>query len=80
MTDWLDDKQFYDLMQAYRTAPVEDQHNLLQAFERIKYEIRKQLGERELVIRHFQEATATSAGDAIAQASREARELLGRLS
>jgi len=37
---WLDEQEFYELMQAYRHAPVTDQEAVCAAFEAVKQIIR----------------------------------------
>jgi hypothetical protein len=41
-TDWLDSRDFYELMQAYRTAPLRDQSLVCDAFEAVKTAVRAQ--------------------------------------
>lgn len=41
---WLDEREFYDYMQAYRFAPTRDQAVVVEQFEAVKRFIRLQLG------------------------------------
>jgi hypothetical protein len=43
MNDWLFGREFYDLMQVYRTAPVDSQVKVQEAFEAVKAYIREQV-------------------------------------
>jgi hypothetical protein len=43
---WLDSKEFYEVMQAYRHAYVVDQAYVAERFEAVKNFIRSRLGER----------------------------------
>lgn len=38
--EWLEDREFYELMQAYRRAPVTDQEAICAAFDAVKQIIR----------------------------------------
>jgi hypothetical protein len=40
---WLDDREFYELCQAYRTAPLTDQAIVIESFEKIKRAILRQI-------------------------------------
>lgn len=42
--EWLEERKFYELMQAYRHAPVTDQKAVCAAFEAVKQIIRDKLG------------------------------------
>ena len=42
----LDEQEFYELMQAYRHAPVADQEAVLKAFEAVKQAIRDYADDR----------------------------------
>lgn len=41
---WLDDREFYEYMQAYRLAPTSDPAVVVEQFEAVKRFIRLQLG------------------------------------
>lgn len=41
---WLDEREFYDYMHAYRHAPPTDQAVVVEQFEAVKRFIRRQLG------------------------------------
>lgn len=45
--EWLEEREFYELMQAYRHAPVVDQAAVVAAFEAVKQIIRDKCQERE---------------------------------
>ena len=45
--EWLEEQEFYELMQAYRHAPVTDQSAVVAAFEAVKQIIRDKCQERE---------------------------------
>lgn len=41
---WLDERDFYEYMQAYRHAPITDPAVVVEQFEAVKRFIRRQLG------------------------------------
>lgn len=45
--EWLDEQEFYELMQAYRHAPLADQAVAVAAFEAVKQIIRNKCQEIE---------------------------------
>ena len=45
--EWLEEQEFYELMQAYRHAPVTDQSAVVAAFEAVKQAIRDLFQERD---------------------------------
>lgn len=42
---WLDEQEFYELMQAYRFAPITDPKAVVDAFEAVKQMIRERCRE-----------------------------------
>lgn len=53
MDDWLESEEFYNAMQGYRCAPMENQREVVAHFENVKRLIRKRVGserEREALI------------------------------
>ena len=40
MTDWPESEEFYNLMQAYRHAPMEDQKAVVAAYKAVKEHLR----------------------------------------
>ena len=40
MSDWPESEEFYNLMQAYRHAPMEDQKSVVEAYEAVKEYLR----------------------------------------
>lgn len=45
--EWLEEQEFYELMQAYRHAPATDQAAVVAAFEAVKQAIRDLFQERD---------------------------------
>lgn len=48
-TDYLESKEFYDLMQCYRIADMMDQENVIKRFEAVKDYIREKSATPELL-------------------------------
>lgn len=66
---WLDGREFYDLMQAYRVAPVERQSSVLEAFDAVKTALRRRLPRRPVAPAFFNLASLVDAQHAAAKAS-----------
>ena len=45
--DWLENQEFYDLMQAYRIMPITEQELVVRAFEKVKQLIRFELDKQK---------------------------------
>jgi hypothetical protein len=45
--DFLDEREFYELMQVYRHAPLSPQKRVIEAFEAVKRYIREQVEKDE---------------------------------
>ena len=79
MSHWLDEEPFYELMQAYRCAPAEEQQK---AAEAIKSAIRRRLEQRSgrefvlvLLLNKFKDATMDMKSHQVEEAHDTARRL-----
>lgn len=75
MSIWLYDRKFYDLMQAYRTAPAENQVMVQESFDVVRAAIKENENSLRLLVFQFMDATKDMNGDKIAAAHEEARKL-----